>query len=661
MGIMTDNERMVYLVDELNDMAFRYYVLDEPRVSDAEYDKLFDELLSLEKKLGYNFQDSPTQRIGGEPLKVFKQHHHIAPLFSLDKVRAEDDLRAWAKKVETIAWDNGIRGIKYSVEYKFDGLTINLTYDGGFLVQAATRGTGEIGEVILEQVKTVKEIPLSIPYKGRMEVQGEGYMKLSAMKAYNATAAEPIKNARNGVAGALRNSDPKETAKRRVSAFFYNIGHIDDWMSNQVSMIEFLRVNRIPTSQLFKVCDTIDQVIEEIKDIEKNRDKLDFLIDGAVVKVIDFQTRDILGYTNRFPRWAMAWKFEAEEISTVLNNIVWEVGRTGKLTPVAEVEPVNLGGATVRRATLNNWDDIVRKQVNIYGRVIIRRSNDVIPEIMGGILCNSPDEIVLRPTKPTACPACGAPLKEYGAHMFCTNKISCPAQIIGSLAHYCSKDGMDIEGLSEKTLEMLYSAGFVRELTDLYTLDKFREQLAELSGFGKRKVTALLTAIEKSKTPDLRHFLFALGIPNTGENTTKNLARRFGTLEGVAGATLEDLLAMPDVGDIVAQSIKTFFTDPAAIQMLQTLIAYGVAPKSEAAQAGGILSGMTIVVTGTLPTLGRRDAEELIEKFGGKLGSSVSAKTTFLLAGDNAGSKLEKAKSLGVQVKTEEEFLEMVK
>ena len=655
--------RMGELVGLLNDLAYRYYVLDEPKVSDAEYDGLYDELLKLEQEME-PLPHSPTQRVGGEPLKSFTQHRHLSPLWSLDKVRSEEELRAWAQRAQKLAADHEqatgekLPKLKFAVEMKFDGLTINLTYEGGALTQVATRGNGEVGEAILPQAKTIRGVPLAIPFMGRMEVQGEGIMKLSALRDYNMTAAEPLKNARNGAAGALRNLDPKVTAKRHLSAFFYNIGFMQGKeINDHVEMIEFIRSNHIPCGSFLKVCNTIEEVLEVIGEAKVDRKGLDYLIDGMVIKVCDFRTRDVLGYTNRFPRWAMAWKFEAEEMTTVIKDIVWDAGRTGKLTPVAELEPVEIAGVTVRRATLNNWDDITRKAVKLGGRVWIRRSNEVIPEIMGSVEDESLE--TADPVKPQNCPACGSELVETGANLFCPNGLACPPQAVSRLAHYASRNAMDIETFSDKTAEKFFEALHMRDVSDLYTLN--REELIKLPGFGEKKADNLFEALEKSKHVELHRFIFALGIPGVGEKTAKDIARRFGSFDRVREAAYDDLIQIHDVGQVIAQSVVDFFADQHTAQTLDKLLSYGVNPITEKQQAAaGKLSGMTVVLTGTLPTLARKDAEALIEKHGGKASGSVSAKTSFVLLGEDAGSKYDKARELGIRCVSEQEFLDLL-
>ena len=647
---MDQKARMQELVKRLNETAHAYYVLGEPVISDMQWDAMYDELTNLEKETGTVLPDSPTHRVGGEPLKGFEQHRHITRLWSMDKVQTMDALQDWIRRTEKLA---GRGDLPYFVEYKFDGLTLNLTYREGQLVQAATRGNGEVGEAILPQAKTVRAVPLTIPYQGLLEVQGECIMRLSVLEQYNKTAKEPLKNARNAAAGALRNLDPAVTAARRLDAFFYQVGTIENPpYHTQPGMLEFLRKNGFPVSPYLGEPKNAEELVACIRHIEEIRNTLDFLIDGVVIKVGDFALRERLGFTEIFPRWAVAYKFEAEESVTTLRKVTWELGRTGKLTPLAHLEPVDFYGVTVRKATLNNWGDIQRKRVALGAPVWIRRSNDVIPEIMGRVGEPGPGEKPI--VKPDHCPACGAPLVERGAHLFCMNRVSCRPQAVARLSHFASRNAMDIEGFSEKTAGQVYDQMNVRDPADLYTLTM--EQALSLEGFKEKKAGNLLAALEKSKSCPLDAFLFALGIPNVGRKTARDLAQAFGTLEKVEQATEEELTAIQDVGEIVAQSITEFFSFAENKLMIDRLLAAGVHPHAAAGPSEGPLTGMTVVVTGTLPSLSREEAEELIRQNGGKASSSVSKKTTFVLAGEAAGSKLTKAQALGIPILDEAAF-----
>lgn len=646
--------QMQALVDRLNETAYAYYVLDKPEISDMQWDQLYDQLVKLEKETGVVLPDSPTHRVGGEPLKGFEQHTHLHRLWSMDKVQSIGALEDWIRRTEKLA---GQTDLQYYVEYKFDGLTLNLTYNDGKLVQAATRGNGITGEAILPQARTIRTVPLTIPYKGLLEVQGECIMRLSTLEAYNKTAAEPLKNARNAAAGALRNLDPAVTAARKLDVFFYQIGTIENPpYSTQPEMLNFLRQNGFQVSPYLGTPHSQTELEACIREIEQQRPTLDFLIDGVVIKIGDFALRSRMGFTEKFPRWAVAYKFEAEESVTTLRRVTWELGRTGKLTPLAHLDPVDFYGVTVRKATLNNWGDIQRKQVAINAPVWIRRSNDVIPEIMGRVGEAEPGEIPIE--KPTHCPACGGELTERGAHLFCMNRVSCRPQAVARLDHFAGRDAMDIDGFSEKTAEQLYDQKNVRDPADLYHLT--REDVLSLDGFKDKKADNLLKALEKSKDCALDAFLFAVGIPNVGRKTARDIATAFGTLEKVQEATMEQLIAIPDVGDIVAQSILEFFSFEENRVMIDRLLKAGVKPREMQGKAEGVLSGKTVVVTGTLPNLSRKDAEELIRRHGGTAASSVSKKTAFVVAGEAAGSKLDKAQALGIEVIDEAELMRRV-
>ena len=639
------------LVDYLNKTAHAYYVMDEPMISDMEWDRLYNQLLKMEKETGVVLPDSPTHRVGGEPLSDFQKHRHITRLWSMDKAQSEEELNAWFDRTEKL-WNDTLPPLTYGVEYKFDGLTLNLTYDGGVLVQAATRGNGEVGEAILPQARTVKNVPLTIPWKGKIEVQGECIMRLSALEKYNRTAEEPLKNARNAAAGALRNLDPAVTAKRNLTAYFYQVGTIENPpYHEQVGMIRFLREQGFPVSPYFETASSREGVIRLIREIEEARPGLDFLIDGAVVKVMDQRTREEMGFTDKFPRWAVAYKFAAEESTAVLENVTWELGRTGKLTPLGHVSPVDFAGVTVRKATLNNYGDIQRKKLTLGCRVWIRRSNDVIPEIMGRVEDGEEGTPILPPDR---CPACGGPVTERGANLYCLNRETCRPQAVARLAHFASRDAMDITGFSEKTAGLLYDSLGVRDAADLYHLTA--DQLQSLEGFQDRRAQNLTDALEASKRCELSRFLLAVGIPNIGRRTARDLAEHFGTLEKVEQATEEELLAIDEVGQTVAQSVTDFFSFPENQRMIRRLLAAGVAPKEAAKREGGSLSGLTLVVTGTLPTFSRQQAEQYIRDHGGAAASSVSKKTAYVVAGENAGSKLTKALALGIPVLTEAEL-----
>ena len=644
-------ERMQQLVKQLNEYAYRYYVLDDPVVSDGEYDRLYDELVALEKETGVVLPDSPTIRVGDKPLSKFEQVVHRGKLFSLDKCQSKQEMRAWLDKLSV-----GGKMPLCSVEYKFDGLTINLTYENGVLTRAATRGNGEIGEEVTLQVRTIKSVPLSIPYKGIIEVQGEGIMTLSALAAYNAREdVTPLKNARNGVAGAIRNLDPKVTADRKLDMICYNVNYIDKGnFPDGKTMLAFLKENNFKLSDYCKYCSTPEEVMDALDEIEAKRDSLDFLIDGAVVKVDNTAMREELGYTQKFPRWAMAYKFAPQEATTTVRDVIWQVSRTGKLNPLAVLDPVDLAGVTVSRATLSNISEIKRKDIRIGSRVFIRRSNDVIPEITG-IAKHTPNSREIVP--PAKCPACGAPVVNDGIFIKCSNTRACANTIISALSHFCERDAMDIEGLSDKTLELLYGLNKVKAFHDIYALKQ--EDFDEVEGFKDKRTGNLLAAIEKSKTTTLARFLYAIGIPNIGKKSAGQLEEEFGTLDRVMNASKEELAALDDFGDIMADGVKAYFDDEHNKNEIALLLQAGVKFVKKQ-KAEGVFSGKKVVLTGALTSMKRGKAKEEIEKRGGSVADSVSKAVNLVVVGEEAGSKLEKAKKLGISTISEEEFLKML-
>ena len=655
---MDQKQRMQALIEKLNAASRAYYDGNDAIMSDDEWDAMYAELKKLEAESGERLADSPTRRVGGEVLEGFLPHRHIARLWSMDKAQSEAEILAWAQRCEKLTREaGGLPENRYCVEYKLDGLTLNLTYDGGRLVQAATRGNGEVGEGILPQAQTIRCIPHEIPFKGRMEVQGECIMRLSALEKYNETADEPLKNARNAAAGALRNLDPRVTASRNLDALFYQVGYIEGRsFDSQAEMLDFLRENSLPVSPYTGYAASIEEAMTLVHRIEEERDSLDFLIDGATIKLTDMRTREVLGTTDKFPRWSIAFKFPAQETVTRLLDISWELGRTGKLTPLAHLEPVDICGVTVKRATLNNYGDICRKRVRVGSSVWVRRSNDVIPEIMGVVWEGEGEAPETDIQPPQVCPACGGPLTQRGAHIFCLNRQTCRPQAIARMAHFASRQGMDIEAFSEKTAELFYDHLGVRSAADLYTLNK--ASMVVLKGFGEKKADKLLAELEKSKDCELDAFLFAIGIPNIGKKTARDLMEHFGSLELLMQADEEELTALDDVGGIVAGSITDFFADAQNQAFVRRLLDCGVRPQIHQEEAAGeLFAGMTFVLTGTLPTLTRAQAEEMIRKNGGKATGSVSKKTSVVLAGESAGSKLEKAQKLGVRIMDEAEFL----
>lgn len=643
-------DRVRYLIDTLNKWAYEYYVLDNPSVDDREYDKLYDELRSIEDSTGVIEFDSPTKRVGGEPVKGFERHAHVHRLYSLDKAVSSEQLSAFFTRIKKVAENPA-----YTVEYKFDGLTMCLTYDNGRFVRATTRGNGVEGEDVTAQCLTIKSFPMTIEYKGLLEVQGEAVIRLSVLDEYNRTAKEQLKNARNAAAGAIRNLDPKVTAERKPEILFYNVNYMSDGqLETQTAHFEFLKRNGFKVFPFLRVCESEEQVVEAIEEIEVGRKSLDVLTDGAVIKLNDARVREDIGYTDKFPRWAIAYKFEAEEAETVVKEVRWQVGRTGKLTPLAEVEPVDLGGVTVRKATLNNLGDIKRKGVKVNSRVLIRRSNEVIPEILG---CIGHTEGSVDVQKPERCPFCGGEIVEVGANIFCVNK-ECKPRIVATLTHFASKGAMDIDGFSEATATQMYEVLGVTRPSQMYSLKA--DDIAKLEGFKDRKIKNLLDSIEKSREVTLDRFIFAIGIDGVGKVASKALAEHFESVENLRSATEEELIALDDIGEITARTITGWFADADNLKELEALVGQVSIKVKEKADGSGIFGGQSVVLTGSLTDFTRSQAQKIIEDNGGVCQSSVTSKTTLVIAGEAAGSKLLKAQKLGIKIIDEQQFKEMI-
>lgn len=643
-------DRVRYLIDTLNKWAYEYYVLDNPSVEDREYDRLYDELKAIEESTGVVEFDSPTKRVGGEPVEKFEKHKHIHRLYSLDKSVTDEQLSAFFTRIKRVV-DRPV----FTVEYKFDGLTMCLTYDGGKFVRATTRGNGVEGEDVTAQCLTIKSFPMTIEYKGLLEVQGEAVIRLSVLEEYNRTAKEQLKNARNAAAGAIRNLDPKVTAERKPEILFYNVNYMSEGeLPTQEEHFAFLKRNGFKVFPFLRVCASEEEVISAVEEIEVGRRSLDVLTDGAVIKLNDATVREKIGYTDKFPRWAMAFKFEAEEAETVVNNVRWQVGRTGKLTPLAEVEPVDLGGVTVRKATLNNLGDIKKKNVRINSRVLIRRSNEVIPEILGSI--GNTDGCV-EVQKPEICPFCGEQLVETGANIFCVNR-QCKPRVVAALSHFASKGAMDIDGFSEATASLMYDVLGVRKPSQLYSLTA--EDIGRLEGFKDKKIGNLLAAIEKSRTVNTDAFIFALGVDGVGKVASKALADRFGGIEKLRAATEEELVDMRDVGEITARAIINWFNDAENAEELDSLLKEVTLVYREKSDKSGIFAGQSVVLTGSLESFTRSEAQKIVEDNGGVSQSAVTSKTTLVIAGEAAGSKLAKAQKLGIKIIDEQKFKEMI-
>ncbi len=641
--------RMEELVALLNKYAKEYYEQDNPTVSDAEYDALYDELVMLEQFGGLVLPDSPTRRVGGKPNEGFRQIKHKERLYSLDKTKTVEGVGEWMTKLS-----KG-ENVDLTLEYKYDGLTLNLTYEGGKLIRACTRGDGEIGEEVTEQVKTIKNVPQTIPFTGEIDVSGEGLMPLSSLKRYNQDAKVPLKNARNGVAGAIRNLDVAETARRGLSFYAYNVGyHKGIEFHYQHEVHEFLIEQGFNVGDYFRVVHDFEDVKRLLAEAEEKRPTLDFLIDGMVFKADSFALREMLGFTEKFPRWALAYKFKAEELSTEVKDVIWQVSRTGKLNPLAVLDPVDIGGATVSRATLSNISEIRRKGIRIGDRVFVRRSGDVIPEITG---VAEAVEGAREVEKPTVCPVCGSPVIEKGVFLYCSNSENCAPKIISAIEHFCSKDGMDIDGLSEKTIEQFYTEFGLKSPDELFSLTK--EDLLSLEGFKEKKAENVISGIQKAKSTTLTKFLTALGIPNVGKKAAKMLEQTFGSIENIMQASVDDIASIEDFGLITASGIVEYFANEENRAFVERLLQKGVTFLTEERKEG-VFSGKTVVITGTLSSYKRAAAQEEIRKRGGNVADSVSKQVDLVVVGEDAGSKLEKAKKLGIEIIDEAAFLALL-
>lgn len=650
---MDKKEQIDILIEKIEYLNYHYYTLDEPLVSDGEYDQIYDELRKLEEETGYVRDDSPTQIVGGEILDKFEKHFHITKLLSQNKAQTHEELEAWIDRCNRLRdeynrnHDDKLAELEYIMEYKFDGLTVNLTYNNGLLVNAATRGNGTVGEEISAQVRTIRSIPNKIKEESLLEIQGEALMPLSELTRYNEENELQLKNARNAAAGALRNLNTKETAKRKLTAYFYSIPTNNLDFASEEDMLEFLKDQGLLIHPYHKKVHNLEEMVKELDYIEEERKNIDILTDGVVIKINDKKTQEVLGSTNKFPRWSIAYKFEAEEYTTTLREVVWNVGRSGKVTPSAILDPVEFSGATVTRATLNNYDDIIRKKVRIGSKVFIRRSNDVIPEILGVVDENQ--EGTKEIEKPSKCPYCGSELIQGNVHIICPNSISCKPQLLARMEHFTSRNAMDIEGLSEKTIAQLMEELDINEVDDIYDLTY--DDLINLDRFGDKKTKNLLNAIEASKKVDLNSFIYAIGIPNVGERTSRDLANKFKNFHSLRHASSEDLSDIDDIGEITAQNIIEYFRDPNISKSIDNLLEKGIEiSEVKADNNSDSLNDMTFVITGTIDNYKRDDIKKLLESNGAKVTGSVSKNTDVVLAGEKAGSKKDKAQDLGIEI-----------
>ena len=661
---MDPKERVKQITELLEKYNYEYYVLDNPSVSDAEYDRLMQELIMLENEHPeLRSPLSPTQRVGGMVQDSFKKIRHQRSMLSLANAFNEEDLRAFDKRVRDII---GGDKVTYMAEMKIDGLGMSLVYNKN-LQYAATRGDGVEGEDVTANVITIKSIPSHIDVDGDFEIRGEVYMPKKSLEKLNKIQEEKgeklFANARNAAAGSIRQLDSSIAASRGLEAFWYYFVNAKDfgirYHSEALAFADKLGFRTNPERRL---CDGIDEVIKYIEEYTEKRDSLPYDIDGIVIKVDDMNLYDKLGYTAKTPRWAIAYKFPPEEVVTKLIDIIYTVGRTGKITPNAVLEPVRVAGSVVQRATLHNEDFVTEKGLMVGDYVVIRKAGDVIPEVVRPVLNRRTGlEIPFRMI--TNCPVCGSPLIRKDAMHFCLNP-NCDARKIESIIHFSSKDAMDIEGLGEKVAEEFFGEGFFHNIAEIYTLFEHRDDIISLEGWKEKSVDNLLEAIEKSKGNSLERVLFGLGIKEVGEKMAKTLSRIYHNIDNLMRATEEELLEIPDVGPILAHSLVTWFSKEENVELINSLKAVGVNFEylgSTTKAANSYFSGKTVVLTGTLASMGRKEATTKLEDLGAKVTGSVSKATDVVIAGTEAGSKLDKANALGITVLNEEEFLELLK
>lgn len=650
--------RIDELVEKLNYHAHLYYVEDRNEISDYDYDMLQQELRELEGKYPqFIRKDSPTQRVGGEAISIFEKVEHTVQMGSLQDVFSFEQVRSFVDTVRQTVDDP-----KFVVEPKIDGLSVSLEYHDGEFVIGSTRGDGFIGENVTENLKTVNSIPLSIPEKlPLIEVRGETYMPknvfLKLIKQQEENGEQTFKNPRNAAAGSLRQKNPKIAAKRKLDIFVFNVQRIEGKaLTSHKQSLDYLKELGFKTIPDYRLVNTADEIIERINEIGEKRFELPYDIDGVVVKVDDFAQREILGATAKVPKWAVAYKFPPEEKTSKLLDIELNVGRTGAVTPVAVFEPVFLAGTSVSRATLHNQDFINEKNISVGDIIKVRKAGDIIPEVLGAVEKHSEGAYML----PENCPDCGTKLvkSEDEAAVRCPN-VECPSQIFRSIVHFASKGAMNIDGLGPQIVKTLLDNKLISSVADLYALTA--DKLLELENFKEKSVSNLLNAIENSKSNSLDRLVFGLGIRNIGQTSAKLLCEKFGDLDNIINASAEEIAEIDGFGEIMAQSVCRAFHEEHMLALVKRLEECGLNTKYEKIQQDSRFENMTFVLTGTLPTLKRSEAKELIERFGGKASGSVSKKTTYVLAGEEAGSKLDKAQQLGIEIITEDQFLDMIK
>jgi DNA ligase (NAD+) len=658
-------KRIGELREIVNFHSHKYYVEDTPEISDHEYDALYRELEKLEEERpDLVVPDSPTQRVGGKPLEGFDKVAHAVQMQSLADVFSQEELYAFDRRVKETIKDE----FEYVVEKKIDGLSVSLLYENGKFVRGATRGDGLVGEDVTLNLKTVKSIPLLLKERiPLLEVRGEVFISRNNFAKINEeqemAGQQLFANPRNAAAGSLRQLDPKIANLRKLDIFVFNIQRIEGVsFTSHSETLNFLKELGFKISPAFKVCKDINEVREKINHIGENRDKLSFEIDGAVVKINSLRQRELLGSTTKTPRWAVAYKYPAEIKETVIKDIWVNVGRTGVLTPNAVLEPVRIAGSTVSRATLHNMDYVEEKDIRIGDTVKIKKAGDIIPEVEEVVLekrTGSEAKFVM----PEKCPVCAADvLREEGEVAYRCKGIECPAQLYRSIVHFASRDAMNIEGLGPAIIEALLNKGFIKGIADIYHIDQIKDELLNMERMGKKSVENLLASIEKSKENNIDRLIFGFGIRHIGLRAAQLLSERFESIEAIVNADLEDIMNIPEFGEKMAQSVVVFFNQEQTADTINKLDQAGVNLKSLGKRKikDNRFEGLTFVLTGTLASFARSEAGEIIQGFGGKTSGSVSKKTNYVLAGEDAGSKLQKAKELGVKIIDEEEFKNMI-
>lgn len=658
-------------IEELKELIrkydYHYYILSEPLISDIEYDTLYKELEQLElQNPEYISPDSPTQRVGSDLTKEFKPYQHTIPMLSLANTYSQGELLDFDRKVRDELKDYKIDELKYVTELKIDGLSINLLYENGLLKIAATRGDGVVGEDVTNNVRTIKAVPLKVNSDLKnFEVRGEVFIPIEVFKKINEereqTGEKLFANPRNSASGTLKLQDPKIVSQRSLDIFTYSIFGDDINISSQYESLNLLKQLGFKVNPNFKLCNDINEVIKFCDEWEIRRDNLPYEIDGIVVKVNLFEHQKILGSIAKSPKWAVAYKFKAKQVQTKLKAITWQVGRTGAVTPVAELEPVFLAGSTISRATLHNYDEIKRKDIRVGDIVVIEKGGDVIPKIVEVVLSKrTPDLQETQP--PTKCPVCSSVLVKNAeeAAIYCENK-SCLAQVKGSIIHFASRQAMDIEGLGESIVNQFVDMGFLKSYVDIYRLKNIREQLIQLERFGEKSIDNLLSAIELSKNKPFEKVLFALGIRFVGAGAAQKIAKYFKNIDELIKAKQTDIESIYEIGKSISESITQFFADKKNVRMIEELKSFGLKFQIDSSKLDNKLTGATFVLTGTLQSMTREEAKEKIENLGGKVTSSVSSKTNYVVAGESAGSKLDKAIKLGIKILNENDLIEILR